>query len=80
METAQNEVSMKTITNEDVYDLQQLSKAKNFIIDTTQPLLLKNAVICWTENTVLPDDPKVYEKYESNFRQAFFWKIIQQKE
>jgi hypothetical protein len=29
------------------------------------------------ENTVLPDDPKVYEKYESNFRQAFFWKIIQ---
>lgn len=80
METAQNEVQMKNMQNEDVYDLHQLAKAKAFIADTTQPLLLKNAVICWTENTVLPDDPKEYEKYDANFRQQFFWKIIQQKE
>lgn len=36
--------------------------------------------MCWTENTVLPDDPLVYDQFEANFRQQFFWKIVQQKE
>lgn len=80
METAYNDSSIKAMQNEDVYNLAQLIKAKQFIIDTTQPLLLKNAIICWTQNSLLPDDPKVYAKFEANFRQNFFWKIIQQKE
>ena len=43
-------------------------------------MLLKNAVMCWNENQILPDDPAVYEKWEKNFRSKFFWKIIEQKE
>lgn len=66
--------------NDDAYDLNQLSKVKGFLADTCQPLLLKNAIICWTENRLLPDDPKLYERYEENFRNKFFWKIIKQKE
>jgi hypothetical protein len=28
----------------------------------------------------LPDDPNVYAKFEENFRNLFFWKIIEHKE
>lgn len=80
METIHNDTSMKGRHQEDVYDLNQLKKAKQFIQDYTQPLLLKNAIICWTENCTLPDDPRIYERYDTNFKTQFFWKIIQQKE
>lgn len=58
----------------------QLMDAKKFLSDGTQSLLLKNALICWNENQVLPDDPNVYAKFEENFRNNFFWKIIEHKE
>lgn len=48
--------------------------------DNTSALLLKQAVMCWSENQILPDDPIVYEKWEKKFRETFFWKIIQEKE
>ena len=80
METAHNDHDIKDMQSDDVYDLQQLQKAKGFLTDSCQPLLLKNAIICWIENRVLPDDPRVYEKYDENFREKFFWKIIKQKE
>ena len=80
LESVLNDYSIKDMQNDDPYDLNQLGKAKGFLADTCQPLLLKNAIICWTENRVLPDDPKLYERYEENFRDKFFWKIIKQKE
>jgi len=42
--------------------------------------LLKNAIICWNENQVLPDSAAVYAKFEEHFRNQFFWKIVEQKE
>ena len=42
--------------------------------------MLKNAIICWNENQVLPDDADTYAKFESNFRDLYFWKIIEHKE
>ena len=42
--------------------------------------MLKQAVMCWNENQILPDDPDVYEQWEKRFRSMFFWKIIEEKE
>ena len=68
------------MTREKVYSIAQLGDAKSFLSTTTSALLLKQAVMCWSENTILPDDPYVYEKWEKKFRSQFFWKIIQEKE
>ena len=43
-------------------------------------MLLKFALICWNENQVLPNNAAVYAKFEENFRNMFFWKIVEQKE
>lgn len=43
-------------------------------------MLLKNAIICWNENQVLPDSAQIYKKFEEHFRNLFFWKIIEHKE
>lgn len=48
--------------------------------ENTSSLLLKQAVMCWNENQILPDDPDVYEQWEKRFRSMFFWKIIEEKE
>ena len=56
------------MTREQVYSISQLKDAKDFLRDNTTSLLLKNAVMCWHENQVLPDDPAVYERWEKNFR------------
>jgi hypothetical protein len=69
METLANDYAIKNMQAEDVYDLGQLKRAKQFIHENTQPLLLKNAIICWVENTVLPDDPDLYERYDQRFRE-----------
>ena len=68
------------MTREKVYSISQLKDAKDFMKDNTSALLLKQAVMCWSENQILPDDPVVYEKWERKFRETFFWKIIQEKE
>jgi hypothetical protein len=36
--------------------------------------------MCWFENSTLPNDIKTYDKFESSFRQNFFWKQMEQKE
>lgn len=71
---------MATQSSEDVYSLNQLIDAKKFINEGTQALLLKNALTCWFENSVLPADSDTYDKFETNFRQNFFWKQLEQKE
>ena len=68
------------MTREKVYSMAQLGDAKGFLSTTTSALLLKQAVMCWSENTILPDDPNVYEQWEKKFRSQFFWKIIQEKD
>lgn len=72
--------SLASMGNEDVYSIHQLTDAKKFLADSTQSLLLKFALICWNENQVLPDSAEVYAQYEENFRNMFFWKIVEQKE
>jgi hypothetical protein len=80
METVFNDTSMANQTKEDVYNLSQLIDAKKFINESTQALLLRNALICWYENNTLPDNVEDYERFEQNFRQNFFWKQLEQKE
>lgn len=80
METVFGDTSMASLTNEDVYSLSQLIDAKKFINEGTQALLLRNALICWFENSAMPTDSETYEKFEKNFRQNFFWKQLEQKE
>ena len=71
---------LANLPNDEVYDIHRLVDAKKFLSDGTQALLLKNAIICWNENQVLPDDADTYAKFESNFRDLYFWKIIEHKE
>jgi len=68
METVFGDTSMASLTNEDAYSLSQLVDAKKFINEGTQALLLRNALICWFENSVLPDNCDVYDIFEKNFR------------
>ena len=68
------------MTREKVYSIAQLGDAKAYLSQTTSALLLKQAVMCWNANQILPDDPHVYEKWEKDFRSKFFWKIIQEKD
>ena len=42
----------------------------------TQALLLKNAVVCWNENSSLPSNWVEYKKFEENFKTSFFWRIL----
>lgn len=77
METVFNDKTMANLTKEEVYNMAQLTDAKKFINETTQALLLRNGLICWFENSGLPDSTETYEKFESNFRQNFFWKQLQ---
>ena len=60
METVFGDTSMANLTNEDAYTLSQLIDAKKFINETTQALLLKNALMCWSENSILPSDFDTY--------------------
>ena len=71
---------LATMRNDEVYSLFHLGNAKKFLAEGTQALLLKNAIMCWNENQVLPDNPHLYAKFEENFRNDFFWKIIEHKE
>ena len=77
METVFGDTSMASLTNEDAYSLSQLLDAKKFISESTQALLLKNALMCWSENSILPADAAGYEVFEKNFRQNFFWKQLE---
>jgi hypothetical protein len=36
--------------------------------------------MCWFENSPLPKTHIQFDQWESNFRQNFFWKMLQQKE
>ena len=74
METVFNDDSMASLSAEEVYNLRQLVDAKKFINESTQAILLKNAVICWFENSPMPDTNEKFEKYEQNFKDNFFWK------
>lgn len=60
METVYNDTSMELKTNEDVYTSDQLSLARKFINETTQALLLRNAIICWYENSPMPESSEKY--------------------
>ena len=71
---------LANMTNDEVYDIVRLADAKKFLSDGSQALLLKNAIICWNENQLLPDSAATYAKFEANFRNMFFWKIIEDKE
>ena len=74
------DTSIADMGTDEVYSIYQLVDAKKFLAETTQALLLKNAVICWNENQVMPDSAQVYAKFEENFRNQFFWKIVEHKE
>ena len=50
METVFDDSSLALLTNEMVYNYNQLRDAKNFIIDSTKALLFKFALICWDQN------------------------------
>ena len=63
METVYNDVSMASLTNEDVYSLGQLRDAIEFMQQNTRALLLKNAAMCWSENSVLPNSFEVYDRF-----------------
>jgi hypothetical protein len=58
METVFNDKTMANLTKEEVYNISQLVDAKKFINESTQALLLRNALISWFENQPLPDDIK----------------------
>jgi hypothetical protein len=49
-------------------------------MSNTQALLLKNAVICWSENSLMPDTYQRFEMFERNFRDNYFWKCVEEKE
>jgi hypothetical protein len=68
METVYNDTTMASLTVEEVYNLNQLVDAKKFMNETTQALLLRNALICWFENSSLPSTAAKYEEFEANFR------------
>ena len=55
METVFNDPTMGGLSAEDAYKIDQLVDAKKFINETTQALLLRNALICWFENSPMPD-------------------------
>ena len=60
METVFNDTMMASLTTEEVYNLRQLVDAKKFINESTQALLLRNALMCWYENSTLPDSIEVF--------------------
>ena len=68
------------MTREQVYSMSQLKDCMNFLKESTSPILLKRAIMCWNHNQVLPEDPNVYAEWEKKFRSMFFWKIIEAKE
>ena len=51
METVFNDTSIARLTAEEAYTLSQLVDAKKFMNETTQAWLLRNALICWFENS-----------------------------
>ena len=60
MESIYDDSSMATCNEDDVYSLHQINLGKKFINDSTSTLLLKNALICWTENSLPPSSVKQY--------------------
>jgi hypothetical protein len=42
--------------------------------------LLKRALICWSENSLPPEDMERYERFEQNYMDNFFWKCVEEKE
>lgn len=72
--------NLANMASDQVYSIIDLEAAKKYLADGTQALLLKNALICWNENQILPDDPALYARFEEHFRNSFFWKIIEHKE
>ena len=80
MESVYDDSSMKKNTEDDVYSLHQLGLGKKFINDSTSALLLKNALICWTENSLAPTTKGQYDIFEENFRKNFFWKQLEMKD
>jgi hypothetical protein len=79
METVNNESNLSD-ANDQVYSYYQLENAKKFISDVTTSLLLKQALICWTENCVAPESAEQFEKFQRSFRDKFFWKCVEEKE
>ena len=80
METLCGDEGLNLMGSDDVYSFRQLDNAKKFISDNTTALLLKNAVICWSENSLTPDTQERYETFERNFRDNYFWKCVEEKE
>jgi citrate synthase len=80
METVCNESNLSLMQADDVYKFEQLEKSKKFISDFTVALLLKRALICWSENSLPPEDIERYERFEQNFMDNFFWKCVEEKE
>jgi hypothetical protein len=35
--------------------------------------------MCWGENSTMPSTSAIYQQFEANFREHFFWKILEQK-
>ncbi len=72
--------TLKSATSEAAYNLNQILDAKKFLNENTQALLLKNALICWFENSAMPSDLEQYDRFQDSFRQNFFWKQLEKKE
>ena len=80
METVTGESGLSEMATDEVYNFAQLEKAKKFIADNTSGLLLKTAVTSWSENSLQPDSIARYEQFERNYRDNYFWKIVEEKE
>lgn len=80
MESVYDDHTMSSNNEDDVYTLSQLLLGKKFINEFASAVLLKNALICWTENQPLPQSVELYEEFEKNFKKNFFWKQLELKD
>ena len=78
METVNNESNLSD-ANDQVYSYYQLENAKKFISDVTTSLLLKQALICWTENCVAPESAEQFEKVPAQLPRQILLEMCRRK-
>lgn len=80
MEAMYDDKSLRHLTAEDVYTLAQLRQAKKFLQESNAAVLLKTALICWTEASPPPDSVQQWQVFADNYQTNFYWKQLQVKD
>lgn len=80
MEAVYDDTSLQQQSENSCYSLAQLRLASRFINDNASAKLLKIALICWIENSLLPQTHEQFRRFEENFRHQFFWKQVEMKD